>query len=79
MVPRWSSRPVRSAVTSTLPKRPYIAGENATANTDLSALFSAMADVAMGRYAVARYRKVEVKTNWIPELNGTEAMMEKAQ
>ena len=61
-----------------MPSRLYIAGANngnTAANKDLKALFEAIADAAMGRYAVTRYVKVDVNPNNIPVPNGIEAMI----
>jgi hypothetical protein len=57
--------PANSAVAPTVPSFMYIAPAkrgNAAANVERIALFAAMADAAIGRYAVTRYVKVEVKT-----------------
>jgi len=57
--------PARSAVAPTVPNRWYIApakSGNTAAKEERMALFDAIADAAMGRYAVTRYVKVDVKT-----------------
>ena len=58
-------RPANNAVAPTVPNRSYIAPANrgnAAANADRSALLLAMADAAIGRYAVTRYVNVDVNT-----------------
>lgn len=71
-------RLARSAVAPTVPSFPYMElanRGNTAANDERSALLAAMADAAIGRYAVTRYVKVEVNTKYTPAPNGTEAMM----
>ena len=58
-------RPANNAVAPTVPKRSYIAPANrgnTAAKVDRSALLLAMADAAIGRYAVTRYVNVDVNT-----------------
>jgi len=57
--------PASNAVAPTVPSLAYIAGANSgnpAANELRIALFAAMADAAIGRYATTRYVKVDVKT-----------------
>ena len=71
-------RPASRAVAPTVPSRLYIApanSGNAAANADLIALFDAIAEAAIGRYAVTKYVKTDVKTKYIPAPNGIEAIM----
>jgi hypothetical protein len=59
------ARPARRAVAPTVPSLLYMApanNGNAAANADRSALLLAMAEAAIGRYAVTRYVNVDVKT-----------------
>lgn len=59
------ARPARRAVAPTVPSLLYMApanSGNAAANADRSALLLAMAEAAIGRYAVTRYVNVDVKT-----------------
>ena len=49
--------PAKRAVAPTVPRRSYIAAENngkTAAKVDLIALFEAIAEAAMGRYAVTK-------------------------
>ncbi len=58
-------RPARSAVAPTAPRRSYIAranNGNTAANVERIALFAAIADAAIGRYAVTVYVNVDVNT-----------------
>lgn len=58
-------RPANNAVAPTVPNRSYIAPANrgnAAAKADRRALLLAMADAAIGRYAVTRYVNVDVNT-----------------
>jgi len=58
-------RPASNAVAPTVPNRSYIAPANrgnAAAKADRRALLLAMADAAIGRYAVTRYVNVDVNT-----------------
>ena len=58
-------KPASKAVAPTVPSRRYMAPANsgkAAAKDDRRALLLAMADAAMGRYAVTRYVKTDVKT-----------------
>lgn len=71
-------RPASNAVAPTVPNFAYIApanNGNTAAKDDRMALFAAIADAAIGRYAVTRYVKVEVKTKYIPAPKGIEPMM----
>lgn len=71
-------RPARSAVAPTVPNLAYIVPANkgkTAAKDERVALLAAMAEAAMGRYAVTRYVNVEVKTKYIPAPKGTDAMM----
>lgn len=57
-------RPAKSAVAPTVPSRSYIAtanSGNAAANPHRKALLLAIAEAAMGRYAVTRYMNVDAK------------------
>lgn len=70
--------PANSAVAPTVPSLLYIASAKrgkAAANVERVALFDAMADAAIGRYAVTRYVNVEVKTKKKPDPNGIDAMI----
>lgn len=72
------ARPARRAVAPTVPSLSYMApanSGNAAANADRNALLLAMAEAAIGRYAVTRYVNVDVKTKYIPEPKGTDAMI----
>ena len=72
------ARPARRAVAPTVPSLSYIApanNGNAAANANRSALLLAIADAAIWRYAVTRYVNVDVKTKYIPEPKGTDAMI----
>lgn len=51
----------------------------AAANVNRNALLLAIAEAAIGRYAVTWYVNVEVKTNRIPAPNGTDARIGTAQ
>lgn len=56
--------PAKSAVAPTVPSRRYIAtanSGNAAANALRNALLLAIAEAAMGRYAVTRYVNVDAK------------------
>jgi hypothetical protein len=70
--------PARSAVAPTVPSLLYIVRANKgnpAANDECKALFEAIADAAMGRYATTRYVKTELKTRYTPVPNGIDAMM----
>lgn len=57
--------PASSAVAPTVPSLAYIAGANRgnpAANDERIALFAAIADAAIGRYATTRYVKTELYT-----------------
>ena len=72
------ARPASRAVAPTAPSLTYIGwanNGNAAANVDRRALFAAMADAAMGRYAVTRYVKTDEKTKYIPDPKGTDEMI----
>jgi hypothetical protein len=70
--------PASSAVAPTVPSLEYIAGANKgnpAANDERNALFEAIADAAIGRYATTRYVNTELKTKYNPVPKGIEAMM----
>ena len=70
--------PASKAVAPTVPSLAYIAGANSgnpAANELRIALFAAMADAAIGRYATTRYVKVDVKTKYVPVPKGTDPMI----
>jgi hypothetical protein len=72
------ARPARRAVAPTVPNLSYIApanNGNAAANADRNALLLAIADAAIGRYAMTRYVNVDVKTKYIPEPKNIDAMI----
>lgn len=48
---------------------------NTPANVERMALFAAIADAAIGRYAVTMYVNVDVNTKYIPAPNGIDPMM----
>jgi hypothetical protein len=71
-------RPAKRAVAPTVPSLSYIAPANSgntAANAERNALLLAIAEAAIGRYAVTRYVNVDVKTKYIPEPKGTDAMI----
>lgn len=70
--------PANSAVAPTVPSFLYMAPANSgntAAKEKRSAEFDAIAEAAIGRYAVTRYVKTEVKTKNTPIPNGIEAIM----
>lgn len=70
--------PARRPVAPTTPSRAYIclakSGKMA-ANAERRALLAAIADAAMGRYAVTRYVKTDWKMRSIPMPKGMEPKM----
>ena len=67
--------PARSAVAPTVPRALYICPAkrgNTAANVERIALFAAIALAAIGRYAVTRYVKTEVKMRTMPVPKGTD-------
>lgn len=71
-------RPARSAVAPTVPRRSYIGPAKrgkAAANIHRRALLLAIAEAEIGRYAVTRYMKVDMKEKNMPAPSGTEAIM----
>jgi len=72
------AKPARRAVAPTVPSLSYIIpanNGNAAANADRNALLLAIADAAIGRYAVTRYVNVDVKTKYTPEPKGIDAII----
>ncbi len=70
--------PASNAVAPTVPSLVYIAPANSgntAANDERRALFAAIADAAMGRYAVTRYVNTPVKMKYTPAPKGMEPMM----
>lgn len=71
-------RPAKSAVAPTVPRRSYIGPAKrgkAAANIHRRAALLAIAEAEIGRYAVTRYIKVDMKEKKMPAPSGTEAMM----
>jgi len=71
-------KPANRAVAPTVPSRLYMVPANngkAAANVDRIALLLAMAEAAIGRYAVTRYVNTDVKAKYTPAPNGIDDIM----
>ena len=71
-------KPASNAVAPTVPRRTYIClakRENPPAAPILMNALDAIADAAIGRYAVTRYVKIETKHHVMPTPKGTNARM----